>query len=160
MKVLVLAALMIAAPAAGLAQRWEFGADGGAGVLNNVSATSTAGSATAGFAPGFAVGAFAGESLYAHISGEMKYEYMQSDLRLSSGGQTAQFSGAAHAIHFDFLFHTGTEKSPAQFLAAAGGGVKVFVWDRDRSGLSTPSVSTAISPKHRQPSPRSPARLA
>ena len=91
-----------------------------------VAAASPAGGATAGFAPGLATGVFAGQNLYHHISGEIRYEYMQSDLQLAAGGQTAKFSGAAHAIHYDVIFHTNRKKSRAQLFGAVGGGVKAF----------------------------------
>jgi hypothetical protein len=73
------------------------------------------------------VGAFAGDNLYRYISGEFHYEYMQSDLRLSSGGQSARFSGDAHAFHFDLVFHTHPSNSRVQFFGAVGGGGKEFV---------------------------------
>lgn len=120
---------MMLAPAAGFAQKWEFGVDGGAGFLNNVAVTGGTTSATAGFAPGFVAGAFLGENLYSHFSGEIRYEFMQSNLQLTSAGQNAQFDGAAHALHYDVVYHTGgasTEK-PVQLFGAVGGGVKVFV---------------------------------
>jgi hypothetical protein len=117
---------ILAATAASGQQQWEFGAVGGGGLINNVAAASPAGSATAGFAPGLATGIFAGQNLYHHISGEIRYEYMQSDLRLAAGGQTAQFNGAAHAIHYDVIFHTNRKESRAQLFGAVGGGVKAF----------------------------------
>src|SRR5271154_3810418 len=115
MKITIFAALLLLAPAAGFAQKWEFGADGGVGLLNDVAVTSPSGSATAGFAPGFTAGAFFGENLYPHFSGEIRYEYMQSNLRLASAGQTAEFSGGAHAVHYDMVYHTNRGESPVQF---------------------------------------------
>ena len=88
MRVITFALLPILAATAAFGQQWEFGAVGGGGLLNNVAAASPAGAATAGFAPGLATGVFAGQNLYNHIAGEIRYEYMQSDLELSAGGQT------------------------------------------------------------------------
>lgn len=127
MRSVTLSALLILAATAAFAQQWEFGAVGGVGLLNNVSVTSPSGSATAGFAPGFVVGAFAGENLYTHFSGEFRYEYMQSDLRLSAGGQAPQFTGAAHAIHYDLVYRTNRGESPVQFFGSVGGGIKAFM---------------------------------
>jgi hypothetical protein len=127
MKITIFAALLMLAPAAGFAQKWDFGFDGGYSFLNNVNVTGGPSSATAGFAPGFAAGAFIGENLYRHFSGEIRYEYMQSDLQLKSGGQDARFTGAAHAIHYDLVFHSNRGESPVQFFASVGGGVKAFV---------------------------------
>jgi hypothetical protein len=126
MKSLVFSFVILAAATTAFAQQWEFGAEGGGSLLSDVSATGSAAKATAGFAPGAAFGAFVGENLYSHLTGEFHYEFMQSDLRLSSGGQSAQFTGVAHAIHFDILYHTNRKESRTQFFAAIGGGVKLF----------------------------------
>jgi len=127
MRTLRLAVLLIPAATAAFAQQWKFGAVGGVGLFDNVSATGTAGNATAGFAPGFVAGVFVEQNLFQHFSGQIRYEYMQSDLRLSSGGQSAQFSGAAHAVHYDAVFHTGSGESRVQAFAALGLGLKDFV---------------------------------
>jgi len=125
MKITLLAAMLVLIPVAAFAQKWEFGADGGVGLLNSVSVTGAPGSATAGFAPGFTAGAFVAENLYAHFSGEIRYEYMESNLRLTSGGQSAQFSGYSQAIHYDVVYHTRAE-GPVRFFGALGGGLKAF----------------------------------
>jgi hypothetical protein len=127
MRAFRIAILSVCTVACSSAQKWEFGVAGGAGLLNHVSVSAPAGNATAGFAPGAVAGVFAGENLYHHLSGELRYEFMQSDLRLSANGQTAQFSGVAHAVHYDFVYHTGARDSRAQFFVALGGGIKDFV---------------------------------
>jgi len=126
MRSLVISVVILAAAHAAFAQQWEFGAVGGGSLLSDVSVSGPAGKATAGFAPGAAFGAFFGENLYPHLTGELRYEYLQSDLRLSSNGQSAQFTGAAHAVHFDLLYHTNKKESRTQFFAALGGGMKLF----------------------------------
>lgn len=108
------------------AQSWEFGGVGGAGFLSNVNVSSPLGSAKAGFAPGGAFGAFFGQSIGNHFAGEVRYEFLQSDLQLSSGGTTAKFNGVAHAVHYDLIWHTNRKDSPVQFFAAAGGGMKIW----------------------------------
>jgi len=118
--------LLAAASACCFAQQWEFGGLGGAGFLNNVDVSSPYGSATSGFQNGFAAGAFAGQNLYPHLSGELRYEYLESNLHISSAGQTAAFSGVSHAIHYDVLLHTNKKGSRAQFFVAMGGGMKIF----------------------------------
>jgi hypothetical protein len=125
MKITILIAMIVLIPAAGFAQKWEVGADVGAGLLNNVAVTGAPGSATAGFAPGFTAGVFLGENLYRRFSGEIRYEYMQSDLRLTANGQSAQFSGMSHALHYDVVYHTSGE-APVHFFGAIGGGIKAF----------------------------------
>jgi hypothetical protein len=126
MRTLALSIVLMSAAPAAFAQQWEFGALGGGGFLSNVSANGAGSSATAGFAPGAAFGVFAGNNLYRNLGGEIRYEYMQNDLRLSSNGQTATFAGAAHAIHYDVIYHTNRQESPVQFFASLGGGVKLF----------------------------------
>jgi len=140
MKITIVAALLALAPAAAMAQKWEVGVAGGYSFLNNVNVTGGPSTATAGFAPGFAAGAFLGENLYRHVSGEIRYEYMQSNLRLTSGGQTADFTGAAHALHYDVVFHTaGGSEMPVQGFASIGGGLKAFM------GNGTESATQPLS---------------
>ena len=128
MRLVTFALIMISGPATAFGQlgNWE---------LPEARDSSTTfrprvrpGSATAGFAPGLAAGVFAGEHFYhsSNFSGEVRYEYMQSDLRLSAAGQSAQFPGVSHAFHYDFLYRTNRKESRMQFFGALGGGVKVF----------------------------------
>jgi hypothetical protein len=126
MRSLVFSVVILAAATTAFAQQWEFGAEGGGSLLSDVSVSGPAGKATAGFAPGAAFGVFFGENLYPHLTGEIRYEYLQSDLRLSSNGQSAQFTGVAHAVHFDMLYHTNRKESRTQFFVALGGGMKLF----------------------------------
>ena len=121
-----LSILFITAAGSCFGQQWEFGGVGGAGFLSNVNVSSPAGSARAGFQPGGAFGAFFGQSISPHVAGEIRYEFLQSNLQLSSGGTTARFSGAAHAVHYDVILHTNRKHSPTQFFAAVGGGMKIF----------------------------------
>jgi hypothetical protein len=139
MRSLILPVIILAAASTAFAQQWEFGAVGGGSLLSDVSVSGPAGKATAGFAPGAAFGAFFGENLYTHLTGEVRYEYLRSDLRLSSGGQSAQFTGAAHALHFDMVYHTNRKESRTQFFASLGGGVKVF------RGTGAPQAYQALS---------------
>lgn len=125
MKILNVALLLIGSATA-LSGQWLFGASGGYGFVNNVNASGVTCCGTAGFAPGFVAGFVAGHNVN-HLSGEIRYEYMQSNLRLTSGGQTADFSGAAQAVHYDVRYHTSIgSESPTQFYALAGGGLKYF----------------------------------
>lgn len=122
MRVLTLSVFAMCAATAAFAQQWEFGGVVGGGFLNSVPA----GGATAGFASGLVAGGLIGERLSSHISGEIRYEFFQSDLQLSSNGQTARFGGDAHALHYDFLYRIRDSESRVQFYGAAGGGLKIF----------------------------------
>jgi hypothetical protein len=118
--------LLMAAVAAGcLAQQWEFGGSGGAGFLNNVSVATPLAAATAGFQSGASFGAFFGQTLYSHLSGELHYGYLLSDLKIASGGTSVTFAGTSHVIHYDIVWHTN-RPSRTQFFAAVGGGIKIF----------------------------------
>lgn len=121
-----LSILILSAAAACSAQQWEFGGLGGAQFLSNVNVSSPLGSAKAGFQPGGVFGGWFGQSISPHVAGEIRYEYLQSNLQLSSGGSTAHFSGRAHAVHYDLILHTNRKNSPMQFFAALGGGMKIF----------------------------------
>jgi hypothetical protein len=107
-------------------QQWEFGGVGGAGFLSNVNVSAPAGSATAGFQTGGALGAFGSENLYPHWSGEIRYEYLQDNLHIQSGGTNATFTGHQHVLHYDVLWHTNKKGSKMQAFVALGGGMKLF----------------------------------
>ena len=118
--------LLAAASACCFGQQWEFGGLGGAGFLSNVNVSSPYGSATTGFQNGLAAGAFVGQNLYPHISGELHYEFLQSGLQIKSGGQQASFSGNSHAFHYDVILHTNKKGSRTQFFVAMGAGLRIF----------------------------------
>jgi hypothetical protein len=126
MRTVTLSVLLVAAAGFGWAQQWEFGGAAGAGFLSHVGVSSALGSATAGFKTGPTLGAFVGQNLNAHLSGELHYDFMQNNLHLSSGGSDATFSGQAHLFHYDFVYHTH-RRGKKEFFLAAGGGMKVFV---------------------------------
>jgi len=109
-----------------MAQMWEIGGAGGLGVPTGLSATGAAGTATAGFQPGMAASFVGGQNLYQRLTGELRYTYLQDDLKLSSGGTEATFGGAAHALHYDLLWHFGKGEGRVQPFIAAGGGMKLF----------------------------------
>jgi hypothetical protein len=112
--------------AACLAQVWEIGGATGTGFVKGVNAAGSSGSATAGFQPGFALSVVAGQNLYQRLSGELRYTYLQSNLKLSAGGTDTTFGGAAHAVHYDFVWHFARRRSKIYPFVAAGAGIKLF----------------------------------
>ncbi|MBZ5586781.1 MAG: hypothetical protein LAQ30_32260 [Acidobacteriia bacterium] len=118
--------ILIAAAPACFAQQWEFGAGAGGSFLTGAPVTASAGSATAGFKPGAAFGVFFGQDLYRRVSGEIRYGFIMSDLRLQGGGQEATFAGQSHVLHYDILLHTIRGDNRKEFFAAFGGGMKIF----------------------------------
>src|SRR4051812_11420014 len=118
MKTLRYSLLFCAAATAAFAQQWEIGGGAGGSFLPAVSVSSPKGSATTGFQPGLAAGFYFGQNLYKHLSGEIRYTFLQSDLKLASGGTTATFAGNTHAVHYDLLIHTAGREARAQAFAA------------------------------------------
>lgn len=109
-----------------MAQQYEFGGLGGLGFLNGSTVTAPAGTATAGFKPGFAAGILLGHRMYPLLSGEVRYIFRKQDLRLTSGGQEPTFGAQSHIVHYDVLLHTRSGDSHVQPFAAVGGGMKIY----------------------------------
>jgi hypothetical protein len=109
-----------------MAQQWELGGMAGAGFLKGLPVSAPAGAATAGFQTGAAFGGFFGQNLYKHLSGEVRYNYLQSNLHLSSGGTDASFSGSSHLLYYDMVLHTSTRRERMEAFVAAGGGMRIF----------------------------------
>ena len=126
MKALGISILICAAVFPACAQQWELGGSVGAGFVPGVNVSSPQGTATAGFQTGVNASAYFGQNLYSHLSGEVRYAFAPSNLRLESGGTTATFSGTSHAVHYDLILHTDRKESRAQYFAAFGGGLKIF----------------------------------
>ena len=121
------AIFVLGAAAAGcFAQQWEFGAGGGGSFPTSVPVTAPGGSATAGLKPGAAFGAYLGQNLYSHVSGEIHYGFLMSDLCVKSGGQEADFSGQSHVLYYDVVLHTGGRGARKQVFVSMGGGMRVF----------------------------------
>jgi hypothetical protein len=121
------------------AQRWEVGALGGGEFYNTVAVTAPSASGDVGIKPSFAVGGYVGNDMYKLLGGELRYEFLPGDLKVSSGGTTATFSGQAQAIHYDFLFHFTSSESKIRPFVAAGGGIKIY------QGTGAATVSQPLS---------------
>ena len=120
-----LGSLVVSVATACLAQQWEIGGLGGGSFMTHATVDAAAGSATAGFQPGAAVGCFAG-NFGERFGGEVRYLFLQSGLKLSSAGSQATFGGAAHIIHYDFIVHPKRREGAIMPYLAGGAGVKVF----------------------------------
>jgi hypothetical protein len=106
--------------------KWEIGGLGGGSFYNSASVSSPAGNGDAGIKNGVAAGAYFGSDMYRHLGGELRYEFLPGDLKVSSGGTEATFSGLAHAIHYDFLYHFTPTGSRIRPFVSGGGGVKIY----------------------------------
>jgi hypothetical protein len=119
---------VLAAGSVAFAQKeWEFGAVGGYGFAPNLKVEGRSGSANTGLRPGLTIGAFGGNDMYNRWSGEVRYIFRYSDLKLSSGGTTARFDAHQHVVHADFLGHFADRESRLRPFVAFGAGVRVLV---------------------------------
>jgi opacity protein-like surface antigen len=122
--ILAFAAAVIAVPA--VAQKYEFGIQGGGSIYQSKEISNARGSVDAGFSPGWTGGITIGHNMYEHIGGELRYSYLDNDMKLTSGGTTDKFSGQAHAIHYDILIHSRGITSRVRPYVAVGGGAKIY----------------------------------
>ncbi len=137
-RLFILTALVLVAPAC-LAQKWEVGGVTGGGFTNGLTVSNAIGTASTGFDKGLAFGAVLGQNLYPRVSGELRYTYNFSDLRVSGAGESATFRGLTHSIHYDILVHARRSHSHVRPFAAAGGGVRLF------RGVGTESAYQPLS---------------
>jgi hypothetical protein len=111
----------------GAAQEWEVGGMASYGFYHNAEATNPTGSAVAGFSPGAAFGALVGYSTSSALSGEFRYAFEMSNLKLSSNGTSASFNGVAHVIGYDLILHPRyRHEMKIQPFLAVGGGMKLY----------------------------------
>jgi hypothetical protein len=110
-----------------LAQTYEVGAIGGYGFTNDLTVKAPAGSATSGLARGGVIGAFGGDDTYRYFSGEARYLYSYSDLRLSSGSTSVDFPAHTHIAEGAILMHFRPREARIRPFVAVGGGIKVLV---------------------------------
>jgi hypothetical protein len=140
--------ILLAASASCFAQQWEIGGTGGAAFIPGVGVTSPLGAATAGLQPGLSAGAFLGQNLYPHISGEIHYGFMQSNLKLQSGGSQVTFSGLSHVVHYDLILHTNRKESRVQYFVAVGGGMRLFTGTGKESAYQPLSQFAYLTKTH------------
>ncbi len=119
-------AVLALAPAA-FAQKWEVGVGGGGNFYTAQSINNVVGNADAKLANGFIVSAWLGNNSSKMLGGELRYDYEQSNLKLSSNNGNASFGAHTNAFHYDFLlnFSNSNESRVSPFLAA-GAGVKLY----------------------------------
>jgi hypothetical protein len=118
------AACVVVLPA--FAQKYEFNVAGGGSFYQSKTVTNPKGDADAGFSSGVAASVAIGQNMYKHVGGELRYTYLQNDMKLTGGGLSAAFGAQAHAVHYDFLIHATETGSKMRPYVAAGGGIKVY----------------------------------
>lgn len=122
MKYLCLLLTIVAAHA----QNREIGVLGGGAFLPGVPVQGASTSVSAGFESGPVAGAFFGQDLYSRFGGEIRYLFEVRNLRLTSGEASASFSGRAHVLSYDLLYHLRPRSERVRPYLAVGGGMKMF----------------------------------
>src|SRR3954447_20441291 len=126
MKTLRNSLLFLTVAGGAFAQQWEIGGNVGGSFVPTVAVTGPTGSADTGVQTGISAGAWLGQTISRRIGGEIRYNFMQSNPKLASGGKSATFSGDTHAVYYDLLIHTARKESRAELFGAIGGGMKIF----------------------------------
>ena len=111
-----------------LAQKWEVGAAAGYGAYDNATIGNRVigESASAGFHPGFALGAVLGENMYEHVGGEVRYLFLSGAPELQFQDTRATMHGYTNLVVYDLLVHMKSRDSKVRPFFAGGAGVKVF----------------------------------
>lgn len=111
-----------------VAQEWEVGAAAGYGFYDNATiGNRVAGvSASAGFRPGFALGAVFGQNMYEHVGGELRYLFLWGAPKLQFQDTRATMSGYTNLVVYDVLVHMKSRDSRLRPFLAGGAGIKVF----------------------------------
>ena len=123
----VLTGLVLAMLPAAFAQRWEVGGGVGGGFYSSQTFTLPTGSADGGFSGGLAASVWVGQNYHASkLGGEIRYDYQQNSMKLSSGSDKATFGGQSHALHYDFLYHFAGQDAAIRPYISAGAGVKLY----------------------------------
>jgi hypothetical protein len=120
-----LALLALLLPAA-WAQQYEIGGIFGYGFYRTATVYTASGDATAGIRNRFAAGAVAGEDLYEHLSGEVRYLYQDGDPFVSGAGLRGNVNGQSHAFDYSLLFHVKSRDSKLRPFFEAGVGAKYY----------------------------------
>lgn len=120
-------------------QKWEAGVLGGGSFYTSASVSGPSGNADVGIKPGVAAGAFLGSNMYKHLGGELRYEYLSGDLKVSGNGAEATFSGQSQAIHYDLLYHFAPTEAAVRPFVSAGAGVKIY------QGTGKPTTTQPLS---------------
>ncbi len=109
------------------AQQYEIGGLVGYGFYRNGTVFGPGASAQAGIRDRFATGFVAGEDLYEHISGEVRYLYHDGHPFLSSGSVKSDIQGESHAFHYNLLIHLNPREQRLRPYVAGGLGGKYYV---------------------------------
>lgn len=123
---IVFLGLLAGAPAV-WAQKWEVGVAGGGSFYTSQTFTNPLGNGEGKLTDGFIVSAWLGNNTGRMLGGELRYDYEQSDLQLTSNGSKVTFGGAhTNAVHYDFLLNFAPHESRVSPFVAGGVGIKDY----------------------------------
>ena len=143
LQTLVLGSALLAPLA--MAQSWEVGGGVGGGFYTSQDVTSSGGgSASAKLQAGVAGGAWVGNNIKAHWSGEVRYEYQMGDLALSSGGTTATFGAHTQQFHYDVLWQRHLDRIARPVRTSQPARVSNFIWGTGAQVLYQPLSNYAL----------------
>jgi hypothetical protein len=124
---LILSVFLAAGVYAQEAPKWEVGVIGGYAYAPPLKISGGTGEADTGIKHGGVVGVFGGNDDYRFWSGELRYLYRYSDVKLSSGSTDVSFGAHTHIVNGDFLAHWRPREAKVRPFFAFGGGVKFLV---------------------------------
>ena len=137
---------------AALAQKWEVGGGVGGSFYTAQQVKNATVSADVGLANAINASFWLGNNSSRLLGGELRYDYENTGLKVSSSGTTASFGAETHAFHYDILLHFTPRSSPVRPYVSAGGGVKLYrgtgkeVAFQPLSSLALLTKSTEIKP--------------
>ena len=105
-----------------IAQTWEIGAAGGYGLYRNVTASSSAGSAKAGFSSSPELSVVGTQNKWGYFGGEARYTYALGGPKIDS----VTMSGDSHAFTYEFLVYGNRKGAAVRPFLAAGAGAKLY----------------------------------
>lgn len=117
---------ILAASPAAFAQKWEVGVAGGGSFYTSQTISNPAGNGDAKLDNGFILSAWLGNNSSGPIGGELRYDYEQSNLKLSSGGGDASFGARTNALHYDMVLRFASREARVSPFIVAGGGFKEY----------------------------------
>ncbi len=122
----ICALILAVVPGFAFAQKWEIGVGGGGGFYTSKSVTGSGGDGSVKVGNGVAASAWLANNNSRLWGGELRYDFQGGDLKVSSGGASATFSGQSHALHYDFLLHFADRDAKTRPFVAFGAGVKQY----------------------------------
>jgi hypothetical protein len=128
-----------------LAQEWEVSAASGYSAYANARIGNSAlgASASAGFHPGFVLGAVLGEDRYDYVGGEVRYLFFWGSPELNFQGTRATTAGYTNLVVYDLLVHMKPRDSKLRPFFAGGAGIKIFTASAAQS-LTQPLQQFAV----------------